>query len=252
MRRRWLASVALTALALLLGAWLSPTSASNIQRLLICADSTFATCGYVSTTGGSGVPVTVQNVSTTVTLSNTVTNGLTGIPVTASPIYGYQGPNWLAVNVDSSGRLAASVTTYSAATGSAAPAQAVYNGGISGAGITAEFQCELEATVNVTNSGNTQLVGSSGNKKVRVCGGFIIASSSSSVLTFNEGTGTNCASNLAALTGSMNLTNAGAGFVLPTSKIPYLTTGASRALCLGFQGASATTVAGRISYTLLE
>lgn len=105
-------------------------------------------------------------------------------------------------------------------------------------------QCDTSAVINVSAAATTQLVALTTGQKIRVCSFVISGDTAATVATFVYGTGTNCASSPANLTGAMRI--ADEGNIAISSNGVLFETIVSNALCL-----TATTgaVTGFLSYT---
>lgn len=133
------------------------------------------------------------------------------------------------------------------ATGSAVPANAVQIGLRDDAGnLRAAIRCDLRIVVDqaFTAAQSVQLVAAVASQKIYVCHASFATSAASSI-KLTEGTGTNCGTGKASVTGAYPLA-ANGGVVLPFGINPLEITTAADALCI--ESSAAATVAGVIQY----
>lgn len=93
-----------------------------------------------------------------------------------------------------------------------------------------QFTCPNSAVVSATAGATTQIVALSGSTNIRVCS-IVLTISASGTAQFVSGTGTNCATGTANLTGAMSLATA-TPLALSSGNGSLLRAGASNALCL--------------------
>jgi len=98
------------------------------------------------------------------------------------------------------------------------------------------YPCTNSAAINLTASGNTQIIAASGSTAIHICH-ISLAATSSVNLQLVTGTGANCATGAANLTGVYIGT---LGFALDFGDWAQLTGGASQALCLNQSAAVVT------------
>lgn len=106
-----------------------------------------------------------------------------------------------------------------------------------------EFTCPNSAVVNVTAAATTQLVALSGSTNIRVCS-VAITMSAAGTAQFVSGTGANCGTGTANVTGAFTLAT-GTPLALSAANGSLFRAGASNALCLA---AVTGNVTGVISY----
>jgi len=120
------------------------------------------------------------------------------------------------------------------AIGAAPTCNPVFSAGYDGSVIKPFLFCSSQAAVNLTASGNTQIIALAAAKRVRIC--HISISGDSAVnVKFTTGTGANCATGTADLTGFYQQTNA---LALDFSGFSPLTGGVASAVCVNLSGAS--------------
>lgn len=105
------------------------------------------------------------------------------------------------------------------------------------------FACTNSAVVSVTAGATTQIVALSGATNIRVCS-IALSISTAGTAQFVSGTGTNCATGTANLTGAISMATA-TPFNLSAGDSSLFRAGASNALCLA---AVTGNVTGFISY----
>lgn len=93
------------------------------------------------------------------------------------------------------------------------------------------FTCPSSVAIAVTAGNTTQLVALVSAKTIRVCS-FVITESLAGTLAFVYGTGSNCATGQAALTGTMNMTTGGDIALSAPSGGSLFSTASANALCL--------------------
>ncbi len=130
-----------------------------------------------------------------------------------------------------------------AAVGASPSGAPVYVSGLDGAGnIISPIFCTLSSVISISSSGNNQIIAASGGKKIRICNISLTPSSGSQNIQITTGTGSNCG------TGTANLTGLYSGVValaldFGTSPLVGPT---SAALCVNLSGATST--GGLIQY----
>ncbi|HEY6329417.1 MAG TPA: hypothetical protein VI756_08765 [Blastocatellia bacterium] len=131
------------------------------------------------------------------------------------------------------------------ATGSAVPSKAAYVGAVSSGNVTGVIQGDTTVSVAVSTATTTQLVALSSGKKIYVTSFSIIAAGTGNI-QFEYGTGTNCGTGPAALTGNYNLT-AQVGLAQGSGLGPILVVPAGNALCV--ITSAAVGMAGHVTFT---
>jgi hypothetical protein len=135
-----------------------------------------------------------------------------------------------------------------AATGAAPPANAILTGtlggGATGGHVNALIQADSSAAINVSTATTTQLVALSAGQKIYVTSFDVIAGGTGNI-TFEYGTGTNCATGTTTLTGAYNLI-AQSGIAKGNGLGPVLVVPASNALCV--LTSAAVQMSGSLSY----
>lgn len=133
----------------------------------------------------------------------------------------------------------------SSATGSAAPATAIYAGGNSSGNLAGLVGCDSSAQITVSTATTTQIVALVAAKSIYVCG-FVINGAGATTAKLVYGTGTNCATGQVSLTPAFTLATGstvafgnGLGYVLKTI--------AANALCVTNSAAIAANVL--VTYT---
>jgi hypothetical protein len=92
----------------------------------------------------------------------------------------------------------------SSATGSAAPANAVYMGVNSSGNVGGMVACDSSAQLNVTTATTTQIIALVAGKTIYVCG-MLINSAGTTTVRLVQGNGTNCATAPVNMTPAFNL-----------------------------------------------
>lgn len=131
------------------------------------------------------------------------------------------------------------------ATGSAVPSGAQLQGVRSGANMVAQLQASASVPINVNTATTTQLVALSGSTNIYVTSFDVIAGGTGNI-TFVYGTGTNCGTGTASLTGAYPLT-AQAGIAKGNGSGPVLIVPSGNALCV--TTSAAQQMSGSVSYT---
>jgi hypothetical protein len=201
-----------------------------------------------------------------------VANGGTGVsslscsggqPVTSSGIFSCLGTTSQAFGGTGAGALTCTATqvltsngtVYSCttppgigSTGSAVPSTAQYQGGKDSSGnlLGVRICDKTLAIAQVALNGSAQIIAGVSSTKIYVCGGFIVSSAAVSV-KFIEGTGSNCVTGSADVTGAAALAiSGGYSLGLNAFAVPFSSTAAD-ALCVNTSGAA--TLGGWLSYT---
>lgn len=107
-----------------------------------------------------------------------------------------------------------------------------------------DFTCPSSAVINVAAAATTQLVALASSQIIRVCSFVISGDTLATTATFVYGTGSNCATGQAALTGAMRLPDEGS-IALSGMNGSLFRTIASNALCLT---AATGAVTGFVTY----
>ena len=102
----------------------------------------------------------------------------------------------------------------------------------------------VDAPINVSSTGSTQIIALTSGQRIYICGYDIIAGGTVNV-TFREGDGTNCNTNTVSKTGAYPLT-AQTGLVRSVTGFVQWKTTASRAFCLNLD--AAVQVSGIVTY----
>lgn len=92
-----------------------------------------------------------------------------------------------------------------------------------------QFTCSNTATVSITAGSTTQIVGLSGSTVIRICS-FAVTMSAAGTFKFVQGTGSNCGTSTADITGAMNLA-INAPLAMSSGNGSVFRTGAGSALC---------------------
>lgn len=131
-------------------------------------------------------------------------------------------------------------------TGSAVPAKAIYSGYRNqGGNLIGFIRCDQSANFTVAAlNGSSQVVAAAASKKIYICHASWSVSAAVKV-KWTEGTGTNCATGSADLTGQYPLA-ANGGAVLPFGLNPLETKTAGDALCVNTSAAA--DIGGVIQY----
>lgn len=132
---------------------------------------------------------------------------------------------------------AANQTAVEAATGSAVPASAIYNGADAGGLLTGKIACNATAIYDAATSGLTQLVALAAGKSIYICGYTLFAAGAVNV-DLVSGTGTACATGTAKLTPAFEFT-AQTGISDQSPEYRGLQSGAGNALCIDTSAAVA-------------
>ena len=159
--------------------------------------------------------------------ANTLRNSASGDNITKTYGYSFNGSTW------------------DRNRGSSAAGQTVggFGSGASGTlyGMSA---CDSSAVVNVAAGATTELVPLTASRSVRVCGFAITADTAASTAKFVQGTGTNCGTGTADLTGAMAM-GVASNVTLGSGLGELFKTTAANALCLT---AVTGTITGVVSY----
>lgn len=131
------------------------------------------------------------------------------------------------------------------ATGSAVPANAQLSGAVSSGNLTGIIQADNSAPVNISTATTTQIVGLVSGKKIYVLNYALIAGAADNV-TFEYGTGTNCATGTTALSGALPIA-ANGGATDGGGLGPILIVPAGNALCI--LTSAAVQLSGHLAYT---
>jgi len=136
-------------------------------------------------------------------------------------------------------------TTWDRARGSATAGTTVggYGSGASGT-LYGMSSCDSSAVVNVAAGATTELVSLTASRSVRVCGFAITADTAASTAKFVQGTGTNCGTGTADLTGAMAM-GVASNVTLGSGLGELFKTTAGNALCLA---AVTGTITGVVTY----
>lgn len=105
-----------------------------------------------------------------------------------------------------------------------------FNALLNGTNFDRAFTCPNTAVVNVTAAATTQIVALSGSTNIRVCS-FAISMSAAGTAQFVSGTGSNCGTGTANITGAMTLAT-GTPLAMSSGNGSVFRAGASQALCL--------------------
>ena len=124
------------------------------------------------------------------------------------------------------------------ATGSAPPANALYNGANASGNLTGLISCDKSAIYDASTTGSTQMVAISGSTTIYICGYSIFVGGTATNVKFVYGTGSNCATSPANITPAYQLV-ANTGIVDGSLFFRGLKTIASQALCINASGANA-------------
>jgi len=133
----------------------------------------------------------------------------------------------------------------SSATGSAAPATAIYNGAISSGNLAGIVACDSSAQLSVATATTTQMIALVSAKAIFVCG-FVINGAGATTTKLVYGTGTNCATGQISLTPAFTLAT-GSNIAAGSGLGYLLKTAAGNALCVTNSAAIAANVF--VSYT---
>lgn len=164
-------------------------------------------------------------------LSGTVTvvgPDANGSPPTGNPVQiaGWDGVDIRRILTDTSGR---SIMTGPAAQGAAVAGNPIVVAQRDSSGnVQTEFQCDQQAAFDLTGSGNTEIVPLTGGQTIRVCH-VSLAAASALDLRFTRGTGTNCGTGTANVSGLYR--NITALALDPTNKAP-MRSASGEALCI--------------------
>lgn len=123
------------------------------------------------------------------------------------------------------------------ATGSAVPANAVYEGERGSSGLAGHIGCDNQAVYDASTSGSTQLVALTSGQTIYVCG-FVIFSAGTVNVNLRYGTGTACATGPTNITPAFQLT-AQTGASYGNGEGVVTKTIASNALCINTSAAVA-------------
>lgn len=124
------------------------------------------------------------------------------------------------------------------ATGSAVPANAIYNGAQGSSGLQGLIVCDSTAKYDASTSGSTQIVALSSGKTIYVCGYSLGVGGTATNVKLVYGTGTNCATSPSDITPAYQLA-ANGGIVDRSPFSNGLKTAASNALCVNASAANA-------------
>lgn len=221
----------------------SPVVIASNQSALTVNNATAANLNAaVVGTGTAGSPagniLTVQGVASMTALAGNTTQ-LAGNAISTGN--GTQGTGTARVAIASDNSAVAGLGA--GATGSAAPANAIYQGTLQGDGTTGGhlkgiIQCDSVATYDASTTGSTQMVALASGQTIYVCGYAITTGGTATNVKLVYGTGSNCA------TGSTNLTPAyqlvaNGGIV---DRAPFwggMKTASANALCVNASAANA-------------
>jgi hypothetical protein len=143
------------------------------------------------------------------------------------------------------GTIATNTGNGKGSTGSAVPATASYAGAVSSGNLTGIIQADSSVPINVSTATTTQLVALSAGKKIYVTAADVVAGGTGNV-TFEYGTGTNCATGTTVLTGAYPLT-AQAGLSKGGGLGPVWVVPSGNALCV--LTSAAVQYSGSVAYT---
>lgn len=124
------------------------------------------------------------------------------------------------------------------ATGSAVPANAIYNGAQGSSGLAGLISCDNFIVYDASTSGSTQLVALSSGKTIYVCGYSIGVGATATNVKLIYGTGSACASGTTSLTPAYQLAANGG----VTDRAPFyngMKTAASNELCINASAGNA-------------
>jgi len=128
----------------------------------------------------------------------------------------------------------------SSATGSAAPATAIYTGAVSSGNLAGVVACDSSAQLAVSTATTTQIIALAAAKTIYVCG-FVMNGAGATTAKLVYGTGTNCATGQVSLTPAFTLASGtnvasggGLGYVMKTAS--------ANALCVTNSAAVAANV----------
>lgn len=174
------------------------------------------------------------------------TNGVSVAQIGATTVLtgnGVSGAGALRVAIVSDNSAVAGVGV--GATGSAVPANAVYNGAQGSAGLQGLIICDSVAKYDASTSGSTQIVALSAGKTIYVCGYSLGVGATATNVKLVYGTGTNCVTSPTDITPAYQLA-ANGGIVDRGAFSNGLKTAASNALC--FNASAANAAQGLVYY----
>jgi hypothetical protein len=242
------------------GAWstFAAVTGVNPNTNIVQAISTFGNQTVVSPwvrvflTSGTGGPGTIQGllygcrnpancgVGGTVSVPQPLqVDGPTaaGSPPTTPPVLvaGQDGTNVQTIRTDTSGR---QIVVGAAANGAATAGNPVLVGFFDGTNVQIPPMCTNQAFVNLSGSGNTQIVPLSGSTKIRIC--HIDASTTAAEdIKLTSGTGANCGTGTADLTALLKSVQS---FAFDYGPFSPLVAPAAAAVCMNQSAAQPTGV----------
>ena len=170
-----------------------------------------------------------------------------GTASTKSPVQiaGNDGTNVRNISTDTSGR---TETVGAAATGAAAAGNPLLTGGIDGSGNAVPIVlCTLSAVVSVSTLGENQVIALVTGKTIRICNvDLSFPAPATQTIQVDQGTGTNCGTGTAHLTGIYTFNSSVLGFFFDPGALAPLVGTAANAVCLNL--GDAVSVQGTILY----
>ena len=214
----------------------TPTTGQTLPLQVDSAGRLIVNPAAVTGTGASGanIPrVTISNDSSLAANQSVNVSQINGVaPLMGNGTTGTGSPR---VTIASDNSVLPAVGA--GATGSAVPANAVYEAGAGTGNLTGYLNCDNTAIYDTTTNGSTQLVALTSGQVVYVCGYQFSTSQTTAVaVKLTYGTGTNCATGNTAMTPAYPLQAASStgpiGLVVMTPGFRGLKTAASNALCV--------------------
>lgn len=102
-----------------------------------------------------------------------------------------------------------------------------------------QFTCPNTLAINASGAATTQIIALSSTKTIRICGGSVVLGGTTPTFQLVTGTGTNCATGTASLTGPMPVTP-GAPFSLTPGNTSAIRGALSSAVCIAMTGTTPT------------